>query len=355
MSSWMLYGAYGFTGKLIIEEALARGHKPLLAGRSAEKLIPLADQYDLDWMDVALDDDEQLRDAVAGVDAVLHAAGPFIHTSEPMIQACLAGQSHYLDITGEIPVFLTTFSYDDHAREQGVALISGVGFDIVPTDCMAAYISAEMPDAIQIDLAFRSTSGASAGTTKTMLELFSSLPKGSLVRQEGKLVDIPMGAGQTTITFSDGKQRNVVPIPWGDLATAEISTGVNNITTSLALQLPPGFTLTRPLMARLLDIDPVRSLAKRGVDAFVSGPDEETRGSARAFVYARGTNEAGAWREAWLETGEVYDFTAKSSVRAVERLLAEPKSGALTPSLAFGADFVLDIPGVHRFDQIDVT
>lgn len=352
MSTWLLYGAYGFTGKLIIEEALARGHRPLLGGRNADKLIALADRYNLDWIDVGLDDADALRGTVAGVDAVLHAAGPFIHTAEPMLQACLAGESHYLDITGEIPVFETTFSYDVHAREQGVALISGVGFDIVPTDCLGAHVAAQVPAVTTLEVAFRGISSASAGTTKTMLELMTTMPQGSLVRRNGRLEPFPLGEGKQQVRFSNGKTYAVIPIPWGDLATAERSTGAVNVTASMAMRLPPGLGLVRPLAARLMGYGPLRGLAKSIVDATVRGPDADMRATGRSYIWARASNAQGDVREGWLETMEGYRLTAVASVRAVEHVLTGNLSGALTPSQAFGADFVLELPDTTRYDAL---
>jgi len=102
---WILYGAYGYTGKLIAQEALLRGHRPVLGGRSAEKLIPLAKELNLDYRIFDLENKDKLYKTISEFDLVFHAAGPYIHTSKPMVQACLKAGINYLDITGEIPVF----------------------------------------------------------------------------------------------------------------------------------------------------------------------------------------------------------------------------------------------------------
>ncbi|KAB2863717.1 MAG: NAD(P)H-binding protein, partial [Anaerolineae bacterium] len=133
---WILYGAYGYTGELVAEEALKRGHTPILAGRSAEKLIPLAERLGLEYRVFSLDDTPALKNALADVDLVFHAAGPFIYTASPMLDACIETGTHYVDITGEILVFRKTFKRDEAARQKNIALISGVGFDIIPTDCL---------------------------------------------------------------------------------------------------------------------------------------------------------------------------------------------------------------------------
>ena len=352
MTNWLLYGAYGYTGRLMVEEAVKRGHRPLLAGRDGEKTAVIAREYDLEHVSLDLRDTDKLHQVVAGVDLVLHAAGPFIHTSEPMVQACLAGQTHYLDITGEIPVFQSTLSYDAHAREQSIVLISGVGFDIVPTDCLGSYVAAQLPEATELELAFMSLSRTSGGTAKTMLEMVPGMPKGGLVRRNGRLVAQPLGQGSRQVTFSNGRTRQVVPIPWGDLATAQLSTGIGNVTTYMAISLPRGTRLLSPLVTRLLQIGPVRRAAQKLVDWTVHGPDEARRQSARSYVWACARDAAGNRREAWLETAEAYRLTAVTGIRAVEHTLNQQPCGALTPSLAFGADFVLEVPDTHRYDAL---
>jgi short subunit dehydrogenase-like uncharacterized protein len=353
MSRWLLYGATGYTGRLIINEALARGHRPVLAGRSAAKLAPLAQPHNLEWRAFGLDDPDHLRDTVAEFDLVFHAAGPFIHTSEPMLQACLAGKTHYLDITGEIPVFENTLSYDTHAQEQGIALISGVGFDILPTDSLARYVANQVPNAAELEIAFHGDFRVSAGTTKSFLEMLARLPQGSLVRRNGRLVDYRLGKGGKQVRFSDGKTRRVIPIPWGDLATAEKSTGIPNVTAYMALPLPPGARRVAPLLMRAIGLEPVRGLARRAADLAMSGPDEKLRAAGRSYIWARAANGAGAAREAWLETMEPYRLTAVAAVRCVERVLEIQPRGALTPALAFGPNFILELPETQRFDTID--
>lgn len=352
MNNWLLYGAYGYTGRLLAEEAIKRGHKPILAGRDAQKTAVLAQQLNLDHIALDLNDSEKLHQVVAEVDLVLHAAGPFIHTSEPMVQACLAGQTHYLDITGEIPVFENTLSYDAHAREQGIALVSGVGFDIVPTDCLGSYVAAQLPGATHLEIAFMGLSRASSGTAKTMLAMLPDMPQAGLVRRNGRLSPQPFGAGQKDVLFSNGRTLTVVPIPWGDLATAQLSTGIPNVTAYMAIPLPPGTRLLSPLFQRLMKVGLVRRASEKLVDWVISGPDEEMRQTARSYLWACATDEAGNKREAWLESLEAYRLTAVAGILAVEKTLTNHPVGALSPSLAFGADFVLEIEGTRRIDAL---
>ncbi len=348
--TWMIYGAYGYTGVLVSEEALRRGHRPVLAGRSPDKLAPLAERLGLDYMAVTLQDEDNLSKIVEGFDLIFHAAGPFIHTSAPMVLACLKGGTHYVDITGEVAVFEQNLSYDDQARQQGITVMSGVGFDVIPTDCMAKYVADRVADPILLELGIASTGSPSAGTINTVLE---HIPNGILVRRNGQLVRYPSGQGARRIRFVD-HERTVLPATWGDLATAYRTTGIPNITTFMAFPDRTASLMRRvgPLFQNLLGIGTIRRLLQKCVERMVRGPDEHTRQTARCYLWARAASEKGDDAQVWLETSEGYRFTAQGGVRCVERILTERPQGALTPALAFGADFVLEIPGTKRYDQL---
>jgi short subunit dehydrogenase-like uncharacterized protein len=346
---WLIYGANGYTGELLAEQAVRRGHRPVLAGRSAEKVAPIAERLGLEHRAFSLDDPAVLARAIDGCSAVLHAAGPFVFTAAPMIEACLATGAHYLDITGEIPVFQTTFAHDAAAKARGVCLMSGVGFDVVPTDCMARYVADRLPGAERLDIAFAGIGKASAGTTKAVIEF---LPKGSFVRKNGELVSVPPGHEVKTVRFHD-RVRTVVAIPWGDLETAWHSTGIPNITTYMAQPeaVATAMRIAAPFARAALGFGAVRSALGALVDKTVSGPTAEERARARSQVWVRASAPGGRSVEAWLETAEGYELTARSGVRSVEKVLEGSPKGALTPSMAFGADFVLEIEGSQRFDS----
>ncbi len=354
----MLYGAYGFTGRLLVAEAVRRGHRPVLAGRNAAKLATLGAQYDLDWLALDLDYAERLNKTVERFKLVFHAAGPFIHTSEPMIRACLVGKTHYVDITGEIPVYENTFAHHAEAEARGVALLSGAGYDIVPSDCLARYVADQLPGATRLETAVVALSNVTSGTVKSGLVNMHDYLGGSLTRRDGRLTPLPLGAGRRKVRFSDGRERTVTPFPWGDLVTAYHTTGIPTITSYLALPPVPGLRLFGGPASRVLGLPVVQRLAARAATLTFEGPDEEAMRKGRTYLWARAAADDGRAAEAWLETGEVYRFTAMAGVRVVERLLAARTrgapalSGALTPAGAFGADFVLDIEGVRRFDAL---
>jgi short subunit dehydrogenase-like uncharacterized protein len=353
MSGWMLYGATGYTGTLLAEEAVRRGHRPLLAGRSAAKLKPLSERLGLDYLAVSLDDAGALARAVSGVDLVLHAAGPFSQTGDPMLRSCLDAGSHYLDLTGEIPVFEHTFSYHDAAAAKGVALISGVGFDVIPTDCLAKYVADKLSDADTLDIAFDAITRASGGTTRTQLEIVAG---GGLVRRDGQLVRWPLGSGGRRIRFSH-RERWALPAPLADLATVYRASDIPNITAYIALprllaRLAGLATPVFPAVQRLFASRAVRRGLGWLIERAVQGPDADFRQAAHSYIWAHAANHQGDEAQAWLETVEAYQFTAIAGVRCVERVLDGDYRGALTPAQAFGADFVLEIEGTRRFDKI---
>lgn len=341
--SWLLYGAYGYTGRLIVREAVGRGESPIVAGRREEPLRQVAERHGLPGRVFRLDDPVALDRGLENVDAVVLAAGPFSATSRPMIEACIRTGTHYLDITGEIPVFEAVFALDAEARDAGVTLVPGVGFDVVPTDCLAASLAGRLPQAETLVLAFASTGGGpSRGTAKTVVE---GLAAGGAIRKDGRIRRVPLGWRATTIPFRD-RPRLAVTIPWGDVSTAYRSTGIPNIAVLLAVPpaVPRALPLLRPL-ASLLRIDPVRRAVQDLLDRMVEGPDPEERRATRVRVWGRVTEPGGRSIEGWATTPDGYDFTAVSAVACVRRLLAEPVPGALTPALAFGTGLVAELPG----------
>jgi short subunit dehydrogenase-like uncharacterized protein len=347
---WMIYGATGYTGSLVAEEAVRRGHRPLLAGRNEEKLRKLGRRLGLKYVAFGLDNVNTIAQHTATVDLVYHAAGPFVFTSEPMIRACLATHTHYVDITGEVPVLEHTATYDDVAHKNGVALISGAGFDVIPSDCLAAYVAARVPRAATLEIAFQALTRVTAGTALSVLEM---LPQGGIVRRGGMLQKLRLGAGIRTVSMPNGPQR-ALPIPWGDLAAAYRSTHIPNITTYMVV--PRALAAAAPVMGSvgslLLRSGLVRHVAGSIASRVLRGPDPAQRASLRSYLWARAADDLGNSAEAWLISAEGYAFTAQAAVPVVERVLQEKPAGALTPSQAFGPDFVLEIAGTQRLDAL---
>lgn len=347
-SEWLIYGAYGYTGRLIAERALQAGHRPILAGRDRERTEKLAAELSLPSRVFGLDNAPEVARGLDGVAAVIHAAGPFVRTWRPMARACLETGAHYLDVTGEIDVFEGLRGLDAEAAQRRIALLPGVGFDVVPTDCAAAQVAAALDDPVRLDLAFHARGGASRGTMRTAVEALGGPGK---ARRDGRIVDVPMGSLQRSIPFSD-RVREGVAIPWGDVSTAWHSTGIPNITvyqTGLGERVRQ---LQR--FGWLLRRRTVRSALQWWIGRTVTGPNAQQRARGQMRVWAEASNAAGRSATVELTCPDGYAFTADAAVTSVQEILGHtserPRAGFLTPSIAFGADFVYRLDGVRRVE-----
>ncbi len=288
--SWLLYGANGYTGELIAREAVARGMRPVLAGRSHAKVEKLAAELGCPSAVFELDDHTALVRALDGMSAVLHCAGPFSATARPMMQGCLATHVHYLDITGEIDVFELAHSVHEKAQRSGMVLCPGVGFDVVPTDSVAAKLKQALPDATHLTLGFDPGSGRSKGTAKTAIEAAGS---GSRVRREGKIVSVPLASQTRHIDFGNG-ERMAVGIPWGDVSTAYYATGIPNIEVFTAASPRAVQSMRRAHSMRgLLRQRWLQAWLKYRVERRLKPPDQTQRDNNPSFVWGEARNAAG--------------------------------------------------------------
>ena len=342
---WMIYGANGFTGRMMVEEAVRRGLRPVLAGRSAAALKDIAAPHGLPVRAFSLDDPQAVRSGLNGIGLVLHCAGPFSATCAPMLDACLEVGAHYLDITGEIDVFAHCHGQDARAKAQGVVVLPGSGFDVVPTDCLAAQLKRELPGADALVLAFEAGGGPSPGTAKTGVE---GLGSGGRVRINGAMTRVPL-AWKTRTFERDGEQRFAMTIPWGDVYTAFLSTGIPNIEVYMGVPPATAGRLRRlRLLGPLLGLGPVQAFLKAQVARRVRGPSESTRGKTGCVVWGEARDGEGREVKRRLRTPNGYEMTVTAALGIVERLLGgqRPAGGYYTPSQLMGANYVLGLPGV---------
>ncbi|MBI3823852.1 MAG: saccharopine dehydrogenase NADP-binding domain-containing protein [Planctomycetes bacterium] len=349
MSNFLIYGANGYTGGLIARESARRGMTPILAGRNAEGVAALAAELKLEQRVFALDVASAVEAGIRGAGAVLHCAGPFRQTSRPMADACIRTGVHYLDITGEEPVFEALAARSAEARAVGVALLPGVGFDVVPTDCLAAHLKTRLPSATHLALGFQGAAQVSRGTALTILE---SLPDGGIVRENGKLRRVPAAWKTRLIDFGAGPAK-AITIPWGDVATAFYTTGIPNIEFYMAA---PWGTRVAARASRwfgwLLRSAMVQNWLKRRIHARAPGPTEEQRRNNRCYLWGEATDGTGSKAVARLQTPDAYDVTVQTALAVVEQVLrGDVAPGFQTPAMAFGPDFILQIAGVTRVDE----
>ena len=339
---WLLYGANGYTGELIAREACARQQRPILAGRNAAAIERLAHELGCEWRQFALDDESGVLEGLEGVALVLHCAGPFSATARPMMRACLKARAHYLDITGEIEIFELASSLDAEARQAGILLCPGVGFDVVPSDCLAAQIKHALPDATHLALGFDSRSAPSRGTAKTMIE---GLCQGSSVRADGRIVSIPLASRVREIDFGEGP-KTAIAIPWGDVSTAFHTTAIPNIEVYIPAS-PRAVRRLRRLShwRALLGLAPVQAWLKRRAGRAAPGPDTEQRERTPVLLWGEGRNARGRTVVGRLRVANGYTTTVHAALGVVGQVLTSAPPGYHTPSQLVGADFVSGLPG----------
>lgn len=345
MKDVIVYGAYGYTGELIVAELQTLGIKPTIAGRSMEKTKTMAESLNLDFLCFDLDDNHELEQTLEPFILVIHCAGPFIHTAKAMAEACIASNTHYIDITGEFQVFENLKEMSKKAEQAGVMLLPGAGFDVVPSDCLAAQLSEDMPDAENLTLAFTGLGGGlSRGTTKTMIE---NADKGQVYRNEGVLKTRSSGASTAEIDFGEFKQV-ALGISWGDISSAYHSTGIPNIEVFI------GSTNKQIKQARMMDkfsllLKPnfVKSYLKNKVNKKPAGPSTERREKSKMYLWGQVKNKLGEVKEARLITPNGYTLTAiTAGLITVKILNNQVQPGFQTPSTAYGKDLILEVEGV---------
>jgi len=341
---WLIYGANGYTGKLIAREAARRGMTPVLAGRNRPSVDSLAQELGLDSMIFALDQSGSILEGVRDCRLVLHCAGPFSGTSQPMIDACLTAGVHYLDLTGEISVFANAHRQSDQARRADIVLMPGVGFDVVPSDCLAASLVQALPSATSLVLAFEAGGGPSPGTAKTSIE---GLAIGGAVRKDGKLTRVPLAYKSRQIPFANGS-RSAMTIPWGDVYTAYVSTGIGNIEVYMSVPSTAIRRLRRLRWLRpVLGVAPVQKLLKRRIATSVRGPSDDRRKNTGCQLWGEVASADARRLSATMSTPNGYDLTVTASLGIVEYLLDhDVEGGFYTPSLLMGANYAASLPGV---------
>ena len=352
MKNFLIYGSYGYTGQLIVERAVELGFRPLLAGRREEQLRAQAQKYNLEYRAFSLDDTSRLDSALLEVDAVLHCAGPFVHTYQQMAEACLRTKRHYVDISGEIAGFVALAAMNVQAKEAGIMFLPGAGFDVVPSDCLASHLNQRLLSASHLRLFIRGVgAGASRGTAKSAVE---NMHRGGMIRRDGKLVQVPPAWHVREQDFGRGPVRTVT-IGWGDVSTAYYSTGIPNIETYFAF--PNSYInvlKSMRVIGPLLYNRPAKNFLKFMINRFTEpGPNEEKRKQGFAIMIGEVTDPHGGRAVSKLISPEGYTCTALTTVEIMKRILnGEIKPGFQTPSLAYGADFILQFEGVTREDLV---
>jgi short subunit dehydrogenase-like uncharacterized protein len=348
MEPLLIYGSNGYTGRLIVEACRKQNIDVILSGRDARKLEEQRRTTGYTCQVCTLDDYHTLHRLLSRVKVVIHCAGPFRHTSETMVKACLETGVHYTDITGEYEVFEKLATYDAAARQRGVMVMPGTGFDVVPTDCLAVHLKNKLPDATHLQLAFTALQGGlSRGTRKSMIE---GLGYPGKIRREGRLVNLPVGDKVMEVNFGPFT-RTTLCIPWGDIVTAWHSTGIPNIevyagASARAIAWIKRTRFLNPLLRNRV----VKGYLLRKADSMI-GPAPEKIMEGSSYLWGRVWNAQGQQAEARLHTPNGYLLTAKTSVLIARYILQQQFTpGFQTPAMAYGADLILKVEGTHLLD-----
>lgn len=350
-TQWMIYGANGYSAKLAIGKALENGRKPILAGRNKTAIEALGKKFDLPVRVFDLSCVDQVAEQLADVLVVSHCAGPFSATAEPMMKACIKAGTHYTDITGEGSVFGIGQSLHEQAKKAGVVLMGGVGFDVIPTDCLANFLHQQLPDATDLTMGFDGKMDLSPGTSKTMVE---SIPKGMAVRREGKIKYAGRGFEMRTIDFGRGPKLSSV-IPWGDLYTAYWQTGIPNISVYLPFRGSKLEILLFPLIKLVMSVPYFRNRAMEKAGRVI-GPSEEARASNRIHVWGEVKNAAGKVVTAKVEVPDGYTVTMDGiNITADFLKQYQGEGGCYTPSQLMGHDLVERLPGAGSLTVLSRT
>lgn len=345
-TKFLIYGANGYTGELITRFAVERGLKPIIAGRNEAAIRALGEKHGLEHRVFSLDETAKLDAALNEVDMVLHCAGPFSLTSRQMGEACLRTKTHYTDITGEIAVFEACAAGDQNAKDAGIMVMPGVGFDVVPSDCLARHLKNRLSTATNLSLAFYGMGRMSHGTQATMT---MNVGKGGAVRRDGKIMPVPAAWRTRDIDFGEVKKTGVT-IPWGDVSTAYHSTGIPNIEV---YTIVPASALKAMKMSRYLGwlfaTGPIQKYLQGKIAS--GGPSDSERAKGKTLLWGEASDEQGNRVEARFQGPEGYTMTAIAALNIAERILSGNFiPGYQTPAKAYGADLALEIEGTARQD-----
>lgn len=265
MAKILIYGATGCTGRMIARRAAKRGLDFSVGGRDASKVLALSTELGVDGLVLDVDDRAALATAVNAADCVINAAGPFAATARQVIRACLDNSAHYIDITGEVGVFELADSLDAEARDAGIMLMPGAGWDVVPSDCIALHVALRAARAEWLRIGLAHIDGVpSRGTLRTG----SLMRDRKLVRRGGVLVDLDQPPPPVKLDFGL-RSFTCGLMSMGDVVTAFKSTGIPNI----EVYAPTGPAVKMPAEA---------------LEAFPEGPTEEQNARWRALANGGG-------------------------------------------------------------------
>jgi len=289
---------------------------------------------------VAADDGVRLRQMLEGRSVVVGCAGPFTLYGEELLAAAVDTGTHYLDTTGEQPFMRRVFEkYGARAAETGAALVSGMGFDYVPGDMLAALTADGMGPLEEIVVAY-SVHGF-APTHGTALSALEIMRGGDVVWVDGEWRPAPRSADGGRWRFPEpiGEQR-MLRYPAGEQITVPRHVETKRVRTLLnGMVVPPRLMPLAVAASPLLGLamrTPLRAATGALVRRLPAAPGEQDRAKSRFTISCEARSSAGT-RRGLVRGRDVYGLTAASLAHAAT-LCADPaydRRGALAPAQAF--------------------
>lgn len=343
-----VYGATGFTGKLVTAELARRGASAVLSGRNPAKLADAAAPYGFETRAAAADDPAALRAAFAGCAAVIACAGPFLVVGDGVVEAAIAAGAHYVDTTGETPFIERIVRvHGPKAEAAGVALVSGMGFDYLPGDLTCA-LAAEGAGPLEELVVAYAIEGftPTRGTARSSLLMLSEGSARELVRPPLRHFTYPAPLGRQAVT----------PYPAGETITAPLHTGAPKVTAVLTAttfaphpRLAPAVGVLTAPVGLLMRSKRIRALADRAIDRLPEGPADGARGKVSWSVTVEARPAGGAPQRATVRGSDIYGITAVTTVEGALRMAADgyAAKGGIAPAQAYDARSFLDALAPH--------
>jgi short subunit dehydrogenase-like uncharacterized protein len=345
----VVYGSYGYTGRLIIDELKKKSFHVILAGRKQDALQKQSEESGYPFEVVDVSDSINLKRLLSKASLVLHCGGPFRFTAQAMVDACLETKTHYTDITGEWQVFELLAGYDEAAKKTGIQIMPGTGFDVVPSDCLAVHLKKRLPSATHLQLAFAMVpDGMSRGTKKSMVE---SLGYGGVMRKNNELTPFTLGKDVLDLDFGSFTTKTT-RIQWGDISTAWRSTGIPTIEvfTGADEKTISNLKLSNSL-SWLLRKRWLKDFILGRIDKGKSGPSQHDLHIGKCYLRGTVWDAEGNIKTSLFNGPNAYLLTAKTAVLIAEKIMAgKLGAGYKTPAMQYGTDLVLEIKGTVRTD-----
>lgn len=314
MKKFMIYGATGYTGRMVAEHATKFGTSVVLGGRSEGPLAELALKLGVEYRVFALDDSDLIDRSLTDVAVIINAAGPFMRTAKPLMEASIRNGVHYIDTAAELDSYRLAEQLDAKANAAGVTLLPGGGGSVAMLGSLAGHAVARVQDPRRIRIAMHVAGGMSRGSAISATE---NMTTETLARVDGELVKVANSIQK--LDFGQGAVDSFqVTLP--DLITIWRATGVPHIETFVHVTgggFPQGDLSTLP-----------------------DGPTEQERLENRYQAVVEVTDADGTVVRSILDTVNGYSFTAIAVAEAGRRVLAgEARPGFQTPADLFGSGF----------------